>query len=260
MLNSILSNKLIKRVTYILIFLSIWQFIFELHLFSSILLPAPSSVFIALYNEIVDGSMFLKISYTLYLICIGLLLSFIIVAVCVIFANKSALIKDLLKTLISVLDPIPGIALLPFAILWFGIGQMAIIAIMLHSIIWPTLLNILIGFDSVPKIYKEVGENIGLSKTQMIKDIYIPAAFPSILIGIKNGWARAWRSLIAAEMVFGATGTISGLGWDIYIKRSYLDMPGMLATLLILMLIGILVEDILFSTIENKTIKKWGMV
>lgn len=82
----------------------------------------------------------------------------------------------------------------------------------------------------------------------------------SIIMGLKSGWARAWRALIAAEMIFGTTGALGGLGWDIYIKRSYLDMPGMLATLIVLMVIGILIEDLLFKFIENKTIKKWGVV
>ncbi|MDT3692944.1 MAG: ABC transporter permease subunit, partial [Mucispirillum sp.] len=207
-----------------------------------------------------DGSMVIKTSYTLYLILIGLLVSFLITALLVVLANLSYVLKDLMRTLISVLDPLPGIALLPIAILWFGIGKAAIVFIMIHSIVWPTLLSVMAGFDSIPKIYREVGQNIGLNKLQLIRDIYVPAAFPNILMGIKNGWARAWRSLIAAEMVFGTTGAIGGLGWDIYLKRSYLDMPGMIATLIVLMIIGILIEDLLFSTIEKHTVKKWGMV
>ncbi len=260
MLENIFSYKIIRRIFYILIFLSLWQIVFMLNLFSEILFPSPITVFKTLFREIADGSIFIKTSYTLYLIFIGLLVSFFIVAVMAVLASVSAIFKDLMHTLISVFDPLPGIALLPIAILWFGIGKAAIIFIMIHSIIWPSLLSVMAGFDAIPKIYREVGQNIGLSKLQMIKDVYVPAAFPNILMGIKNGWARAWRSLIAAEMVFGTTGAIGGLGWDIYLKRSYLDMPGMLATLIVLMVIGILIEDLFFSTIEKNTIKKWGMV
>lgn len=260
MYKKLLDNIVFRRFLYITFFFLIWQLIYKLHIFSAILFPSPLSVLEKLYLEIYDGSLFIKTGYTLYLILIGLLISFLITAVLVVFSNISHIFKDLMRTLISVLDPLPGIALLPIAILWFGIGKAAIIFIMVHSIVWPTLLSVMAGFDSIPKIYREVGQNIGLSKLQMIKDIYVPAAFPNILMGIKNGWARAWRSLIAAEMVFGTTGAIGGLGWDIYLKRNYLDMPGMLATLLVLMIIGILIEDLFFKTVENKTIRKWGMI
>ncbi len=256
----ILSYKIVRRILYVIIFAAAWQGIYSMNIFSEILFPSPATVIMTLIREISDGSIVIKTSYTLYLIIIGLLVSFLITALLVVLANLSYVLKDLMRTLISVLDPLPGIALLPIAILWFGIGKAAIVFIMVHSIVWPTLLSVMAGFDSIPKIYREVGQNIGLNKLQLIRDIYVPAAFPNILMGIKNGWARAWRSLIAAEMVFGTTGAIGGLGWDIYLKRSYLDMPGMIATLIVLMIIGILIEDLLFSTIEKHTVKKWGMV
>lgn len=259
-LEKILSNTIIRRFTYLLLFLVVWQLLYSAELFSKILFPSPIVVLEKLLSEIIDGSIFVKTGYTLYLIFIGLFVSFLITAVLVVLSNINFVFKDLMRTLISVFDPLPGIALLPIAILWFGIGKAAIVFIMIHSIVWPTLLSVMAGFDSIPKIYKEVAQNIGLKKIQMIRDIYVPAAFPNILMGIKNGWARAWRSLIAAEMVFGTTGAVGGLGWDIYLKRNYLDMPGMLATLLVLMIIGILIEDLFFKTVENRTIKKWGMI
>ena len=254
-----LEKKIIRRILYLILFILLWQVVYMLQIFPSILFPSPSNVLEKLYTESINGSLFIKTGYTLYLIIYGLFVSFIITALLVVLSNISTLFKDLMRTLISVLDPLPGIALLPIAILWFGIGKAAIIFIMIHSIVWPTLLSVIYGFDTIPKIYREVGQNIGLTKLQMVTKIYVPAAFPNILMGIKNGWARAWRALIAAEMVFGTTGAIGGLGWDIYLKRSLLDMPGMIATLLVLMIIGILVEDLLFSKIEQKTVKKWGM-
>lgn len=259
-LQRVINNKIIYRAAYFTAFILIWQLIYSAGFFSEILFPSPWSVLHTLYKETADGSLLIKTGYTLYLIAAGLLAAFIITALLVILANISIVLKDLMRTLISVFDPLPGIALLPIAILWFGIGKAAIIFIMIHSIVWPTLLSVMAGFDSIPKIYREIGSNMGLSKIRMIKDIYVPAAFPNILTGIKNGWARAWRALIAAEMVFGTTGAIGGLGWDIYLKRSYLDMSGMLATLIVLMIIGILIEDMFFSAIEKRTVKKWGMV
>jgi len=102
--------------------------------------------------------------------------------------------------------------------------------------------------------------NIGLSKIGLITGIYIPATLPNIYAGLKIGWARAWRALISAEMVFGATGSKSGIGWFIYEKRAYLDVPAVFASLVVIVIIGIAVEDLLFNQIEKHTIRKWGMV
>ena len=253
-------KKLAIRAIYICAFVAIWQGVFWAGIFPEILFPSISDIFASLWGEIKNGELAVKVGYTLYLIALGLGISFGVVAIFTIIASVFPYSKNFFKACVSTLDPLPGIALLPLAILWFGVGKAAIIFVMAHSIIWPVLLAILSGFDAVPKVYKEVALNMQIPRFRAVFDIYIPAAMPSILMGVKNGWARAWRALIAAEMIFGTTGAIGGLGWDIYIKRSYLDMSGMLATLIVLMVIGILVEDLLFKLIERKTIKKWGMI
>jgi len=224
-----------------------------------LLFPGPRTVLESLAREIGDGSLLVKAGVSLYMILVGLFISLLFVFVITVLAMLSKSINELARTLISVLDPLPGVALLPLAILWFGIGRGAIFFVMIHSILWPVLLNVLTGFDIVPAIYKELGMGIGLSKVRMVTDIYTPAALPSILSGLKTGWSRAWRALIAAEMVFGAVGRASGLGWDIYIKRGFLDMPGMFASLIVIMIVGILVEDLFFKRVEDATIRKWGM-
>ena len=204
--------------------------------------------------------MIAKVGFSLQLIVTGIGASLALALVLTPLCMVSKSIKDMVRTLISVLDPLPGIALLPLSILWFGIGNAAIIFVMIHSVLWPMLLNVITGFDSVPMIYQEVGKSFGLNRLRQVWLIYAPAAFPSILTGVKTGWARAWRALISAEMVFGATGKGGGLGWDIYTKRSFLDMPGLFASLIVIMVIGILIEEMLFSTIERRTLYKWGMI
>jgi NitT/TauT family transport system permease protein len=249
-----------KSILFVVAVLTIWKILFLLKLFPPLLFPEPEAVIKTLLQEIVEGSLLIKAGNSLYMVFAGLFMSLLLVFIFATLAMMSQAIHNLAKTLISVLDPLPGIALLPLAILWFGIDQKAILFVMLHSIIWPVLLNILTGFETVPVIYKEMGMSIGLSKIRMVTDIYIPAALPSILSGIKTGWSRAWRALIAAEMIFGAAGNSAGLGWDIYLKRAYLDMPGIIASLIIIMIIGILIENFFFKRVEKATIVKWGMV
>jgi NitT/TauT family transport system permease protein len=121
------------------------------------------------------------------------------------------------------------------------------------------ILNTLTGFKTVPRIYREVGGNIGLKGIRMIFCIMVPAAFPYLLTGFKIGWSRAWRAIIAAEMVFGTAGVSGGLGWYIYKERYLMDISGVFAALIVIGIIGILVEDLLFGFIERKTVKRWGM-
>jgi NitT/TauT family transport system permease protein len=104
-----------------------------------------------------------------------------------------------------------------------------------------------------------VGRNYGLKGPRYIAKILIPAAFPSILTGLKIGWAFAWRTLIAAELVFGVSSGKGGLGWYIYENKNMLDIPAVFAGLLTVILIGLTVENVIFRNIEAVTIRRWGM-
>ncbi len=162
-------------------------------------------------------------------------------------------------TITAIAHPLPGIALLPVIILWLGTGSEAILFIIVHSVVWPLTLNLLTGFRSIPSIYREVGRNIGLNPLQNTGLIMIPASLPFLLAGLKIGWARAWRALISAEMIFGAAGGEGGLGWYIFKRRVFMDTPGIFAGILMIVIIGILMEDVFFRQVEGLTVKKWGM-
>ena len=254
------SRAWVRRITYFALFALVWQIFWAIQIFSPIIFPSVGQIAGSLVREMADGSLPMKTGYSLYLILLGMAISAGLTLILTVLSMFFPTVKDLIRTLISVMDPLPGIALLPLAILWIGIGEGAILFVMVHSILWPMLLNVITGFESVPPIYEDVGRLIGLNRVKMMTGILVPASFPSILTGVKTGWARAWRALISAEMVFGATGVIGGLGWDIYIKRSYLDMPGMFASLITIMAVGILVEDLLFSNVERVTVRRWGMM
>ena len=248
-----------RRCVYFASLFVIWSALCATGRFSSLLLPSPLTVFRSLYDGLSSGTLLQMTWYSLYLILYGLVISFALAGLLTTLAIVNPWARDIIQSIVAVVDPLPGIALLPLAILWIGIGEGAIIFVIVHSVLWPVLLNTISGFENVPRMYREVGACIGLNPFAMILQVYIPASFPSILTGIKTGWARAWRALISAEMVFGATGLTGGLGWDIYMKRSFMDLPGMFATLLVIMFIGILIEDIIFKNLEKNTLDRWGM-
>ena len=168
--------------------------------------------------------------------------------------------NDLLSTLTSMFNPLPAIALLPIAMLWFGLGEVSLIFVLVHAVLWPLALNTHAGFTSVSETLRMAGRNYGLGGLRYVVTLLIPAAFPAILTGLKVGWAFAWRTLIAAELVFGVSSGKGGLGWFIFQNRNELYIDKVFAGLVTVILIGLLVENVVFRWIEVHTVRKWGMV
>jgi NitT/TauT family transport system permease protein len=156
-------------------------------------------------------------------------------------------------------NPLPAIALLPLALIWFGLGDNSVIFVLIHAVLWPVALNTHAGFRALSPTWKMVGQNYGLSRISYVLRILLPGAFPSILTGLKTGWAFAWRTLIAAELVFGVSSGSGGLGWYIFERKNQLQIPEVFAGLLTVILVGLLVENLIFRTIENRTVREWGM-
>ena len=165
---------------------------------------------------------------------------------------------DFLETLTAMFNPLPAIALLPLALIWFGLGNGSLVFVLIHSVLWPVALNTHSGFMRVSNTLRMVGRNYGLRGLPYVARILIPAAFRSILTGLKIGWAFAWRTLIAAELVFGVSSGQGGLGWFIFENRNQLDIPAVFAGLLTVIIIGLMVENLIFRTIERNTVQKWG--
>ncbi len=118
-------------------------------------------------------------------------------------AVTSAFLREALSTLTAMFNPLPAIALLPLAMLWFGLGEKSLEFVLVHSVLWPFALATLIGFQGVPETLRLIGRNYGLRGPRYVALILVPAALPAIISGLKIGWAFAWRTLIAAELVFG---------------------------------------------------------
>jgi NitT/TauT family transport system permease protein len=245
---------------FIVLIIALWEAVSRLKLFNPLLFPSVEAILKALWRSIATGEVVASTAFSLQLILVGMGLGLAIALVLAIAAMLSRVVGTVVETMITIFDPIPGMAILPLAILWFGTGQAAIVFIIVHSVVWPMVLAMLTGFRTMPRILLEVGRNLHLRPLALATRIRLPAALPSVIHGVKVGWARAWRALIAAEMVFGATGAKGGLGWLIYQKRFFLDLAGVFAGLIVIMLIGMAVEDLFFAQVEKRTIRRWGMV
>ena len=167
--------------------------------------------------------------------------------------------RDVLTMLTSMFNPLPSIALLPIALLWFGLGTGSLLFVLVHAVLWPLALSMYTGFAGVPATLKMAGRNYGLTGLRQIALILVPAALPSILSGLRVGWAFAWRTLIAAELVFGASAGQGGLGWYIFQNRNELYTDRVFAGLAAVIVIGLLVEHLVFDTLERVTVRRWGI-
>jgi len=252
-------KKLINWVIYIILIVSIWEVLYLLKLFPELLFPSMRTIFVSLYEGLIHGDYFFKTMTTLSIIMKGLILGICISLVLVILSLVHKIFNEFIGNTITLMNPIPGIAIFPLIILWVGIGKNAMIVIILHSVIWSFLLNILTGIRTVPTIYKEIGINLELNKVRMFMDIYLPASMPYIIAGLKAAWAKAWRTAIAVELIAGVMIGRSGLGGLMSFQRSMLDIPGLFSIVIIIIVIGIFMEEVVFRLLENFTVKKWGM-
>lgn len=224
-----------------------------------LLFPSLTDTLAAFWDGLVHGPLIERTANSLRVLAAGYAIGLVLAALFTTIAVSTRIGTDLLSTLTAMFNPLPAIALLPLALLWFGLGAKSLIFVIVHSVLWAVALNTHSGFTSVSQTLRMAGQNCGLRGLRYVAFLLVPAAFPAIVTGLKIGWAFAWRTLIAAELVFGASSRSGGLGWFIFENRNQLETASVFAGLLTVILIGLFVESVIFRTIENVTVRRWGM-
>jgi NitT/TauT family transport system permease protein len=258
LVQQIVNQAWLRKALILAVIATAWQ-LYALRLNNPLMVPTFSATLEAWQAGIVGGDLLQKVWNSVLLLLKGYGLGLILAMCFTALAMMSRIGNDLLETLTSAFNPLPAIALLPLAFLWFGLGDVSIIFVLVHSVLWAVALNTHSGFKSVSNTLRMVGRNYGLKGPRFIAKILVPAAFPSIVTGLKIGWAFAWRTLIAAELVFGVSSGQGGLGWFIYESKNMLDIPTMFAGLLTVIIIGLIVENLIFRNVEAVTVRRWGM-
>lgn len=248
----------LRKLLLLLSLALIWE-IYGRWLSNPLLFPTFYETLSAFFSGIASGILLNRAATSLQTLIIGYAIGIVLAMLLTTFAISSKIGTDFLETLTSMFNPLPAIALLPLALIWFGLGTGSIIFVLVHSVLWSVSLNTHSGFRAVSTTMRMVGQNYGLKRFDLVRKILIPAAFPSILTGLKVGWAFAWRTLIAAELVFGTSSGKGGLGWYIFENRNQLETANVFAGLFFVILIGLFVENVVFASIEKRTIRRWGM-
>ena len=254
-----LSNQTWLRKTLIaLVLIGIWE-VAARAVGNDLLLPTFTDTLTAFIQGIWSGELIAKTAISLSVLLRGYVIGVVLAFVLTSLAVSTRFGRDLLSMLTAMFNPLPSIALLPLALLWFGLGTGSLLFVLVHSVLWPLALNTYSGFQSVPETLRMTGRNYGLKGLRHVLLILVPAALPSILAGLRVGWAFAWRTLIAAELVFGASSGNGGLGWYIFQNRNELYTDRVFAGLAAVIVIGLVVEHLVFDTFERLTVRRWGV-
>ncbi len=248
----------VRRVFILVLLAALWQ-LYAMRIDNALMFPTFADTVRALWDATVHGSLLLKAWTSIKVLLMGYGAGVAIAAVLTTLAVSTRFGNDLLATLTAMFNPLPAIALLPLALLWFGLGNGSMIFVLIHAVLWPLALNTHSGFRAVSETLRMAGRNYGLRGMRYVLNILMPAAFPAILAGLEISWAFAWRTLIAAELVFGVSSRSGGLGWFIYVNKSELEIAYVVAGLVTVIIVGLLVENVVFRTIEQRTVQKWGM-
>jgi NitT/TauT family transport system permease protein len=238
--------------------IGIWQAYKTIQNPSPLLFSGPRDVADAFWTGWSDGTLARTTWTTLKILAVGIGIGAAVALALTAFAALSQIGEDLLRMLVSILNPLPGVAVLPLAILWFGLDTDALLFVIANAAAWPIAINLDTGFKTVNPTIVAVGRNIGLSSRRLITDVLAPAALPHAISGLKTAWAFGWRTIIAAELVFGIAGAEGGLGTYINNAKLFLDIPRVFAGLVTIAILGLVFES-LFGFLERRTVVRWGM-
>jgi NitT/TauT family transport system permease protein len=248
----------LRRLILLLVMCILWEW-YARHLANPLMFPTLTATVQALGEALINGSLPARILVSVKTLLVGFGIGVLLALLLAVAAVGNRLGADLLDLCTAMFNPLPAIALLPLALLWFGLGAGSITFVLVHAVLWPVALSAHAGFAGINPTLRMVGRNYGLRGFRYVAVILIPAAFPPLLTGLRNGWAFAWRTLIAAELVFGVSSGSGGIGWFIYENKNQLEIPSVFAGLITVILIGIAVENLVFNSIEQRTVVRWGM-
>ena len=222
------------------------------------ILPSPFTVFDRLWTDMHTAEFWNAINVTMQRAVKGYTLALIIGVTIGLAVSRSRVLRAGVGSLITGLQTMPSVAWFPLAILLFKLTDAAIMFVIVLGAA-PSIANGLIhGVDHVPPIMLRAGRVLGAKGFSSYRYVILPAALPSFTAGLKQGWAFSWRSLMAGELLV-VIAKSKSLGFLLASNRDLLDAPGLMATMIVILVIGILVDALFFSQIEKRLRRRWGL-
>ena len=217
--------------------------------------PSPFEVGEDLVYTAADGSLFFGIGTSILRLLVGLAIAIGGGIVLGIFMARVEVVNQTIGSLVLGLQSIPSVAWVPLGILWFGLTDAGIIFVTAIGAIFAVTINTYTGVKNINPHFIEAARNMGAKGTQLVTSVLIPAAFPYMISGFKQGWAFAWRGVIGAELLF----SFLGLGFLLNVGRQLNDVSQVIAIMLVIMIIGVVIDGVIFKRLEDKVMSRWGL-
>ncbi len=244
-----------KKIAFYGLIIIVWQVIAMADIWPNTIFPSPIEVAEDLIFTAKDASLFFGVGTSLWRLLIGLSIAIVGGMSLGIFMARVNIVNQTIGSLVLGLQSIPSVAWVPLALLWFGVTDAGIIFVTVASSLFAVTINTYTGVKNIDPNYIDAARNMGAKGSQLITSILIPAAFPYMISGFKQGWAFAWRGVIGAEILF----SFLGLGFLLNVGRQLGDVSQVILIMLVIMAIGILIDGFVFKKIENRVMFRWGL-
>jgi NitT/TauT family transport system permease protein len=252
-------RSVLPPIVAVVAFIGLWQLAYSAGLQPSYALPSPYNVLQTFGQTVRDGRAWDAVSISVSRGALGFLASLAVGTVLGLAMWQSRWLRAALGPFVSGLQSLPSVAWVPAAIIWFGLSDAAIYTVVLLGAV-PSIANgLFAGFDQVPPLLDKVGRVLGLGTTGRIRHVLLPAALPGYLSGLKQGWAFAWRSLMAAELIAYSPKLGIGLGQQLNIGRELNDMSLVIASIVLILVVGVAIELLVFAPLERRVLAARGL-
>lgn len=224
-------------------------------LWSPVVFPGPMAVMASLWNVVADFSIFHSLGQSLRLMLIGYLLSILVGGPLGLAIHQVSWLRGTLGAALLGLQTLPSVCWLPLALLWFGSSLNAVLFVVLGNTVFAIATATAGALSQVPPQLIQAGQTLGARGAALDFWVLIPAALPEIVTGMRIGWTFAWRALMAGELIYPR----AGLGRLLQHGREKGDIAEILATMLVIVLLGLLVEVVFFSRVDRHLRRRWGL-
>jgi NitT/TauT family transport system permease protein len=246
----------IERLTFYMVLLLLWNVVTSLQVWPSYVLPGPGAVFSTLLSGISSGQYLQAAQVSLQRLLIGYSVSLGIGVWLGILIGRYRIVAETIGSLVLGLQALPSVCWLPLAVVWFGLSEQAILFVVVMGAVFSITLGVENGIKNTPPVYLKAARTLGTRGLAMVTQVIIPAALPSILAGLKQGWTFAWRSLMAAELMYFSL----SLGNLLNTGRDLNDASQVMAVMFTIILIGVAIDTLIFSLLERGMRERWGLL
>ena len=241
-------NKILRVLLFYIALTGLWQLLSELHLWPEFLFPSPWGIIRCLIAGFIDKTFIIAIAISLKRIAIGYFLSLALGITTGLLLSQIKWLDEIAGPLILGMRTLPSICWLPLGLLWFGLNEKTILFVVIIGSTFSIAVSTEDGIKNIPPLYLKVSSTMGATGIRRYFTVILPAAFPSILTGMKLGWSFAWRSLMAGEMLFVSL----GLGHILMMGRALNDITQVVAVMIVIIAIGIVVDRLLLGALEKR--------